>query len=287
MLGLGKPPADLLATLLSYAGSLHGMSYEAFESLCDRVGPDDGGLAGFIHARTGTPDFHKGTFEVTVADALAHGRFELVAVVGSAPTTLRQSLRYLNVSGANIALYEANLFTADTVLALQANQVDVGHQHETPTVAEMNAPGLLAVTSKNLGENAGELMMQLQKFCSSSFDEITYDGNTDEARMTARFAHADSFLDVLTAGSDGSIELRFDAIAALDPKCITRERLAEAMERMLGADLGHAKKISRLNLDLMEHLNDPSLMEMFTETLADTLLSLRGGAAPELAGAAA
>ena len=74
------------------------LAYDQFGELCDRAGGAP--LAEFVEARAGA-GFHRQSFEVAVADALANGRFRLVAVVREAAPTVVQSMRFLNASGGS------------------------------------------------------------------------------------------------------------------------------------------------------------------------------------------
>lgn len=277
-LGLAGARDDTLASLLSYAGALHGMGYEPFERLCERVGGGDEGLAGFIASRSRHADFHRGTFEVTVADALAHGRFRLVALVAGAPDTLVQSMRYLNASGANVALYEAHTYASSSVMAVQARALDVGQPvQQQPALSEMTAAGLLAITERTCDELTARLMGQLQKFCAASFDDVRYEGDSTKAAMSAVLHGPQGDAVILTADSDGSVVLSFEGLAPFDPHWTVRAELCQAMSRLLGADLGEVKKISQLNLSIAEHLMDATLMEALIEILSDTISIVRSG----------
>jgi len=276
-LGLGQARQDTLASLLSFAGSLHGMDYDEFERLCDQVGATDENLAGFMAARNRHTDFHRGTFEVTVADALGQGRFQLVALVGTAPANLVQSMRYLNASGANVGLYETCAYVSSSVMAVQAKALNVGQSvQQTPVLSEITAAGLLAITERTCDEVTAKLMGQLQKFCTGNFDRVGYDGDSLHAEMVASLNAPDGPVDFVRAAGDGSIVLSFEALAPFDPMWTMRAELCQAMSRLLGADLGEVKKISQLNLSIGEHLMDATLMEALVEILGDTLEAVRG-----------
>lgn len=264
-----------LPSLLAFAGSLNGMSYDAFEQVCGRVEESDDGLAGFVHRRAPHADFHRGTFEVTVADALANGRFSLVAMVATAPPMLTQSMRYLNSSGASVACYEATIFASSSVLAVQAHPVDVGYQLRTVEIA-MTAAGLFAVTERTNDERTADLVAQIQKFCAGAFDDVVYEGDSDRASMSALLRDASgAAVPFVSVDSGGTVVIRFDSLASMDQRWIVRAELVQGMNRLLGAELGAVKKISQLNLDIREHLNDATLVEMLTEILGDTVQMLR------------
>jgi len=53
----------------------------------------------------------------------------------------------------------------------------------------------------------------------------------------------------------------------VDKNWSIRAELAQAMSRLLGADLGDVKKISQLNLDIREHLMDTTLIDALAEIL--------------------
>ena len=120
-------------------------------------------------------------------------------------------------------------------------------------------------------------MGQLQKFCSASFDDVRYDGDSTLARMSASL-HAPDGGDVviLEASSDGSVLVSFEGLAPFDQHWTVRAELCHAMSRLLGADLGEVKKISQLNLNIREHLMDATLMEALIEIVGDTLGVVRG-----------
>lgn len=266
-----------LPSLLSYAGALHGMSYEDFSKLCNRTAGADGDLAGYVHGFNLHADFHQGTFEVTVADALSQGRFELVAVVSNASPAMVQSMRYMNASGADVGCYEALSFASDSVMAVQANLVDVGQQQRQATLS-MTAAGLLALTERSTDPSTAKLMSLLQKFCATTFDEVVYGGDASGATMAARLRVGGVDVFLLSAASDGSVNLSFESLANVDGDWSVRAELCQDMNRMLGADLGDVRKISQLNLNIREHLMDATLMEAFTEILGDTAQTLRADA---------
>jgi hypothetical protein len=263
-----------LPSLLAFAGSLQGHSYQEFEALCDLARGKEGGLAAWVHKFSPHASFHRGTFEVTVADALSQGRFQLVAIVNSAPAMLTESMRYLNNSGANVACFEASLFSSASVMAVRANAIEVGHKQRAVEI-QMSAAGLVAVTERTLDQPTGELMAELQKICSATFDEVRYEGDATSASMVGVVETAAGAADMLRASSDGSVVFSFEAIADMDPGWLVRAELAQAMGRMLGADLGDVKKISQLNLSIREHLMDATLMEALGEILGDTVTNLR------------
>lgn len=268
-----------LPALLSFAGSLHGMAFDDFAKLCNRaIASEQGSLAEYVHAHNLHAEFHKGTFEVTVADALAQGRFHLVALVASATPSLAQSMRYLNSSGADVGCFEVTSFASDSVTAIQAGLVDVG-QVRREAVIRMSAAGLLAITERNHGEQMARLMALLQKFGASTFDAVAYDGDNTRASMTATINGADPELPFLVADTEGAIGISFETLAPLDRDWSVRAGLCKALNRMLGADLGDVRKISQLNLSIREHLMDATLMDAFTEILADTVQLVRGDAA--------
>ena len=274
-MSLGPAADDLLAQLLAHAGSLHGMGFGEFEGLCNRTAQTSGALAAFM-AERGGPGFHDGTFAVTVADALNHGRFRLVALVGSAPSTLVQSIRYLNASGSNFSLFQTAVFSSASVSAIQARPLDVGHEHQAPVISEMTAAGLTAITERTCDERIARLMGQLQTYCAGAFDDVSYSGDSSRAQFTARLRHGNGVAEVLTASSDGTVAISFESLAVLDKGWSVRGALCEATSRLLGADLGDVKKISQLNLSIGEHLMDATLMEAFMEILGDTLDSVQG-----------
>ncbi len=278
-----------LPHLLAFGGGLTGMAYDAFEALCDRTEGD--ALSAFIEARSGS-GFHKQSFEVAIADALAHGRFRLVAIVREAAPTLVQSMRFLNATGAMGSLYEATSFASETVSAVRASAVDVGSptgaatatggdgDDATPRRAasaakDLGAAGFIAATGKASGDETSSLMAQLQKSCIASFDDVTYDGESGDATMQALIESADGRVAMVVAGTDGSVVISFESLGALDDGWSVRTELCQGMERLLGADLGDVRKISQLNLSIGEHLMDATLMEALAELLTDTVTALR------------
>ncbi len=287
-LSLDGDGSTTLPQLLAVGGGLTSMSYEAFEDVCDRRGGDP--LASFVEARAGA-GFHRQSFEVAVAEALAHGRFRLVAVVREAAPALVQSMRFLNSSGAMGTLYEATSFASETVTAVRAKRIeigggtwaDTGGDHAAmpgavaapPSRPTLGAAGFVAATGKASGDQTGSLMAQLQKACSAAFDEVVYDGDGASASMRAELAGPDGPVPMVVAGTDGSVVVSFESLSALDPGWTAREELCQGMERLLGADLGDVRKISQLNLSIAEHLMDATLMEALGELLADTVGALR------------
>ena len=276
-----------LPQLLAVGGGLTSMSYEGFEGICDRRGEDP--LASFVEARAGA-GFHRQSFEVAVAEALAHGRFRLVSIVRDAAPALVQSMRFLNSSGAMGSLYEATSFSSETVTAVRAKRIDIGAGATFDPVGDsgsgaapappaarptLGAAGFVAATGKASGDDTGALMAQLQKACSAGFDEVVYDGEGSTASMRAELSSADGPVPVVVAGTDGSVVISFESLSALDPGWSAREELCQGMERLLGADLGDVRKISQLNLSIAEHLMDATLMEALGELLTDTVGALR------------
>lgn len=272
-LSLGSGTDKTLPQLLSFAGALHGMTYDAFEKLCNRT--DSGAsLAEHIHARNIHADFHTGTFEVTVADALSQGRFQLISLVESVSPSLAQSMRYINASGANFGCFEISSFSSSSVMAVQARAVDVGQQKRDVQL-RMTAAGLIALTERTTDESTAKLMGNLQKFCSGAFDEVAYEGDNKRASLTATFFAGQEELPIITAASDGSISISFEALAPVDKDWTLRAELCQSMSRLLGAELGDVRKISQLNLSLSEHLNDATLMDAMAEIVGDVLSTLR------------
>lgn len=279
-----------LPQLLAFGGGLTSMSYEAFDSLCDRTGADS--LSSFVEARSGG-GFHRQSFEVAIADALAHGRFRLVAIVRDAAPTLVQSMRFLNASGAMGALYEATSFASATVTAVRAKAVDVGAAVGAPGASsdaggtgpapqravggagELGAAGFIAATGKASGDDTSSLMAQLQKACIAAYDEVRYAGDSGDATMQALLEGPDGEVPMVVAGTDGSVVVSFEALGPLDPGWSVRTELCQGMERLLGADLGDVRKISQLNLSISEHLMDATLMEALADLLTDTVAALR------------
>lgn len=272
-----------LPQLLAFGGGLTGISYDTFAGYCDRA--RGGSLAEFVEERSGA-GFHRQSFEVAIADALAHGRFRLVAFVREAAPTLVQSMRFLNSAGAMGSLYEATSFSSSSVTAVRAKAVDVGATSFStplptagapvaPARSELGAAGFLAATGKTSGDETSSLMAQLQKGCLATFDDVRYEGEAGEAHMTALLASASGEAAIVVAGTDGSVVLSFEALADIDTGWSIRAELCQGMERLLGADLGDVRKISQLNLSIAEHLMDATLMEALCELLSDTVEALR------------
>ncbi len=288
-LALDSDGALTLPQLLAFGGGLAGSSYDAFEQLCDRTESDS--LSAFAEARCGS-GFHKQSFEVAIADALAHGRFRLVAIVRDAAPTLVQSMRFLNSTGAMGSLYEATSFASATVTAVRAKAVDVGSaisasapaagavdesapRRAASSATDLGAAGFVAATGKASGDDTSALMAQLQKACLAAFDDVTYEGESGDARMQALLEGADGPVAMVAAGTDGSVVVSFEALGDFDPGWSVRTELFQGMERLLGADLGDVRKISQLNLSIGEHLMDATLMEALAELLTDTVTALR------------
>jgi hypothetical protein len=256
--------------------------------MCDRTQGDS--LTSFMETRSGA-DFHSQSFEVAVADALAHGRFRLVAIVREAAPTLVQSMRFLNSSGAMGSLYEATSFASENVTAVRAKAIDIGvssgwggARASEGTASGATAPGastgtsaagFVAATGKVSGDETSSLMAQLQKSCSESFDEIEYEGEGKTMSMQALLDSPTGQVAMLVAGTDGSVVVSFESLGSLDPGWGVREELCQGMERLLGADLGDVHKISQLNLSIGEHLMDSTLMEALGELLTDTIGAMR------------
>ncbi|MCW2927904.1 MAG: hypothetical protein JWM86_1872 [Thermoleophilia bacterium] len=275
-----------LPQLLACGGGLAGMDYDTFAALCDRTKGDS--LASFVEARVG-PGFHTQSFEVTVAEALANGRFRLVAIVREAASSLVQSMRFLNATGAMGSLYEATSFSSESVTAVRAKAVDVGHSAglrpatagspAKPAGAELGAAGFVAATGKTSGDDTSLLMAQLQKSCAATFDEVLYEGEAGEAHMRAMLDGIPEPNAMVVASTDGAVVISFEALAPIDPGWSVRTELCQGMERLLGADLGDVRKISQLNLSIGEHLMDATLMEALGDLLSDTVEALRESAA--------
>lgn len=277
-----------LPQLLAFGGGLAGMSYDDFSELCDRA--EGASLADFVKAQSGGSGFHRESFEVAVTDALAHGRFRLVAFVCDADPTLVQSMRFLNASGAMGSLYEATSFASSSVSAVRAKAVDVGGAAfgtavpvgAAPVAAsrtpDLGGAGFIAATGKASGDGTSKLMAKLQESLLATYDAVNYAGEGDDARMEATLAADPEPVAMLVAGIDGSVVVSFEALAELDANWSVRAELCQGMERLLGADLGDVRKISQLNLSIEEHLMDATLMEALGDLLADTVEALRSGA---------
>jgi hypothetical protein len=276
-----------LPELLACGGGMAGMSYDAFDAICDRAASD--GLASYVEARSGS-GFHRQSFEVAVAEALAHGRFRLVSVVREATPTLVQSIRFLNASGAMGVLVEATPFASDNITAIRARAIDVGtggavhavssaSDVPVPAVAmsgaELGAAGFMAATGTLSGDDTSELMGRLRRVCAATFDDVFYEGEARDATMRAELQGPDGRVTMVTAGSDGSVIVSFESLAAIDTGWGVRSDLCQGMERLLGADLGDVRKISQLNLSIAEHLMDATLMDALTELLVVTVADLR------------
>lgn len=289
-LALDSDGALTLPQLLAFGGGLTAMSYDAFDKLCDRAEGES--LSTYVEARAGG-GFHKQSFEVAVADALANGRFRLVSIVREAAPTLVQSMRFLNSTGAMGSLYEATSFASATVTAVRAKAIDVGSavgvasapasnaeqgapaRRAAASATDLGAAGFVAATGKASGDDTSALMAQLQKACLAAFDDVTYEGESGEARMQASLEGAEGPLAMVAAGTDGGVVVSFEALHELDPGWSVRTELCQGMERLLGADLGDVRKISQLNLSIAEHLMDATLMEALAELLTDTVTALR------------
>lgn len=274
-MALGGSVDQIMPNMLAHAGGLHGMSYDEFEKLCDRAGGKPGDLSRYLAQASKHHDFHAKSFEVAVADALSQGRFQMIAIVGEAPQAMIQTMRFLNASGAaEVLCYEVTSFASSTVTAVQVNPVDVG-QKRKPQVMSMSGAGLIAVAEKQHGENMANLVAQLQKYCAANFDLVRYGGDNAEATMTAAMQLNGEDVDVMRLDSAGNITIRFDAVAPHDRDWTVRAELVQGMGRLLGTDLGDARKISQLHLSVTEHLNDATLMECLTDILGDTVPLLR------------
>jgi len=276
-----------LPELLAFGGGLTSMHYDAFEALCDRR--EDDSLASFMEARAGA-GFHGQSFEVAVADALAHGRFRLVAIVRQAAPSLVQSMRFLNATGAMSALYEATSFASATVTAVSARAVDVGSPVAAVAAATADDPGarrpaagpgdlgaasFVAATGKMSGDDTSSLMARLQTACLGTFDVVEYEGDGKDVTMRALLDSPDGQAAVVSAGTDGSVVVSFESLGSIDTGWGVRTELCQGMERLLGADLGDVRKISQLNLSIGEHLMDSTLMDALAELLTDTVAALR------------
>lgn len=283
----------VLPQLLAAGGGLTALSYDAFEELCTQTQGEP--IAEFMEARSRS-SFHRPSFEVAVADNLAHGKFQLVAVVKQASPSLVQSMRFLNSAGARGMLMEATSFASDTIMAVRAKAIDIGAgagQGTAPSsldsealsdgaghsdqraLAKMGAAAFVAATGKASGDDTGDLMAQLVKSCVATFDDTAFEGSAAKATMSALLDSQDGPVTMVVAGADGSITISFESLSSLDAGWGVREELCQGMERLLGADLGDVHKISQLNLSIEEHLMDATLMEALGELLADTANALR------------
>lgn len=279
MLALDQPSAErAMAELLAHAGALQGLSAIAFAQLCNRVSDHEGGLAGFVGARAPSVEFHRKSFEVTIADNLANGRFHLTAFVASAPESLIQSMRFLNSSGtAQLSCFEIATFAGTDISAIRVNPVDVGAMRQAPkdSAPHASASLLVAVAERTQGEVVGAMMAQLQTSCTPVFDEVIYDGDNSFCSMNGVLSVDGRPMTVLVATSDGTVDLRFDAIATVDRSGTARAELVHGLSRLLGADLGDARKVKNMTLNIAEHLNDATLVECLAEVLSDALQVLR------------
>ncbi len=265
--------AVLLPKLLAHAGSMHGIAFDEFERLCNRLANGET-LTSHISSRAKHADVHEQTLTVAVTDALASGRFHLVAIVADAPETLVQSMRFLNASGASISCLNAETFSSGDVNAVKVALVDVGLTSRTIQVS-MTATGLLALVDRIHGSQTASRIGVMQRYCAENFDDVTYDGDMTSASMIASL-HIDG-VSAAIAGieTEGIVWIDFEEIGKFDDSWTARTELAGAISRMIGTDLGEIARIGRIRLTLGEHLNDDTLMEMFTDMLNDTIDDLR------------
>ena len=300
-LALDGSGAQALPQLLEFGGALNGMSYATFEETCTQRG--DTPLAEFVEARTGSAAFRRDSFETAITDALANGRFRLVAMVREAAPALVQSMRFLNSTGAMCHVYEATSFASASVSAIRASAVDVGRalgslvpvasrserapvdaaaaQPAAPPLSGgMGAAAFLAATGASTDEPTSALMAKLHASCEETFDEMHFEGDAAGATMRAIVGTGTGEAAMLAAGSDGSVVVSFEALGELDAAWSVRSELCQGMERLLGTDLGEVRKISQLNLSIAEHLMDATLMEALAELLADTVQALHAAAEP-------
>jgi hypothetical protein len=133
----------------------------------------------------------------------------------------------------------------------------------------------MAATGTLSGDDTSELMGRLRRVCAATFDDVFYEGEARDATMRAELQGPDGRVTMVTAGSDGSVIVSFESLAAIDTGWGVRSDLCQGMERLLGADLGDVRKISQLNLSIAEHLMDATLMDALTELLVVTVADLR------------
>ena len=307
---------QLLGELLSFAGGLTGATYERFTELCDRRGSDE--LAKWV-SRSAGDGFDGSSFEAAVGASLAAGRIRLVALVRSASPTLVQSFRYLTAAGALGSIFEVSSFGSSSVMAIRASEVDLlgGGTAPVATTAPTTAgrpadlrptapakasstdsarrtsrtgpaaaggAAFVEQTEQFAGEATAALMGQLQTACATCFDDVVHAQDSDGALLRAGIRTPTGVATVVTARPDGTIVLAFDELGELDSSWTIRAELCQGMERLLGADLGDVRQISKLNLSVEEHLMDATLMEALTDLLMDTVGALRSD---DRAGAAA
>jgi hypothetical protein len=287
MLALDEAKAQrAMGDLLAHAGALHGMQASEFSALCNRVTPVDDGVPGFVSVRSRGTGFHRKSFEATLAGALAQGRFQLTAFVTSAPESLTNSMRFLNASGAaQISLHEVVTFTGGDMTAVRVNPINVGDVQTSPVDATpmANSAMLVAVTERTQGEVVGAMMAQLEASCRNVFDELDFEGDMNSCSMHGIVRSKGQSASFLTAASDGTVELKFDSIAGMEGSSTARAELVHGLARLLGADLGDARKVKNMTLNIAEHLNDATLVECLTEVLNDAFQVLRPETAPAAA----
>lgn len=136
-LDLSGDGATTLPNLITFGGSLTGMSYEDFNTLCNACE----GNSLFEHVSKYAEKLNKQDFQESVTSSLSSGRINLISIVKQANQTLVSSMRFLNATGATGAIYEATSFRSPSISAIQATKLDLNTEPKAlPAPAKKEAP---------------------------------------------------------------------------------------------------------------------------------------------------
>lgn len=300
-MALGTRSETVLPDLLAIAGAFDGLDLEGFLAACGVDKVDE--LASRVMGGT-PPKATREAWASRLAETLQSGRFDLVALVSELPESALASIRFLNRSGAvRISCVGIQLYASASVTALQTVALDTGvattaerlpqaaapvpsEQPKTPRESAASAktaagsPAALGSAIEAAGGPAvGRLGTLVAEGLDRIFDTATYTGAGPDQRVECSVdGVGDAPIQLVTLDSSGIVHVDFEALSPVDGDWSVRAELAQGMERLLGADLGDVKKISKLNVALAEHLMDATLAEAFLELVGDIVTEVRDDA---------
>lgn len=135
---------------------------------------------------------------------------------------------------------------------------------------------LLTEIARSSGDQAANLARLLVSGLERTFDDCSYENANGKVMLHATMAGlSEQPLRTLEVDGAGVVHVNFESLGPMDGDWSIRAELAQGMERLLGADLGDVRKISKLNVVIAEHLMDATLMEAFVEVIGDVMDTIR------------
>jgi hypothetical protein len=220
--------------ILGYAAALWGRSYDEFEA--DVLRPSGGvakpGTRGADSLSDAMSEFRaakqreagareedgwtRERFTENVATNLRLGKCRLVIVVEEADNELRRTIDYLNTVGRNpfrVYCCELKYFYHKDARILMPRLVGVSTTFDSEEEGWSRDRFLRALKGAGKGA-AAEVMADLLTWSEENAEELQWSRGGKTGAFTFCLAHGDSPLPVFAAKSDGTIQIRFDALAA-------------------------------------------------------------------------